>query len=176
MNKSPKTSSVFMLHGSPVHLAGSLPGPGTVAPDFTLTAADFSEVALSSFAGRSKILNITPSLDTSVCGLSAQKFDAEVSKLKDVVLINISADLPFAQKRFCESHSLKNIVTLSTFRSPAFGKAYGVAMTDGPLRGLMSRAVVVLDRSNKVVHAQQVPEISQEPDYAAALDAVKASV
>ncbi len=163
----------ILLDGMPVHTSGSLPAVGAVAPGFLLTAADLSEATLASFAGQRKILNITPSLETSVCGLSARTFDAGVSKLNEVVLINISADLPFAQKRFCESHSLKNIVTLSTFRSPDFGRAYGVEMVDGAFRGLLSRAVLVLDRADRVVYAQQVPEIGQEPDYAAALAALR---
>ncbi len=158
---------------NPVHTAGSLPAKGAAAPDFKLVAGDLSEATLATFAGKKKILNIVPSLDTGVCQMSAKKFNAAVAGLKNIALINISADLPFAQKRFCESEKLANITNLSVFRSPEFGKAYGVVMTDGPLAGLMSRAVVVLDENNKVVHAEQVPEIAQEPNYDAALAAVK---
>lgn len=165
--------ATITLKGQPIHTAGDLPKPGAKAPPFKLTGGDLADVGLDKFAGKRKILNIVPSLDTGVCATSAQKFNREVSGLANVVLLNISADLPFAAQRFCESHALKNIVTLSTFRSPAFGKAYGVAITDGPLAGLMSRAVLVLDAQDRVVHAQQVPEIAQEPDYSAALAAAK---
>ena len=161
------------LKGAAIHTSGELPRPGSKAPGFKLTGADLSDVGLNQFAGKKKILNIVPSLDTGVCATSAQKFSREIAKLGGVVLLNISADLPFAAQRFCESHSLKNVVTLSTFRSPAFGKDYGAVIVDGPLAGLMSRAVVVLDEHGRVVHAQQVPEIAQEPDYAAALAALK---
>ena len=160
---------------TPVELAGNFPAVGGKAPAFTLTGADLTEEILEDdFAGENKILNIVPSLDTSVCALSAQKFNQAVANLKNTTLINISADLPFAQKRFCEHHSLKNIVTLSTFRSPAFGKDYGVQILSGPLTGLMARAVLVLDAHNKIVYAELVPEITLEPDYEAALSAARA--
>jgi thiol peroxidase len=165
--------ATITLKGSPIHTVGSLPAVGGKAPAFRLTRADLSDVGLDVFAGKKKILNIVPSLDTSVCALSAQAFSREVAGLADTVLLNISADLPFAQARFCESHKLTNMVTLSVFRSPAFGKDYGVLITDGPLAGLLSRAVLVLDKDNRVIHAQQVPEIAQEPDYAAASAAVR---
>ena len=137
-----------------------------------LTAADLSDKGLADFRGKAKILNIVPSLDTPVCAVSARKFNEEISRRQSVVLLNISADLPFAQKRFCESNGLNNIVTLSTFRSAAFGTAYGVLIMSGPLAGLMSRAVVVLDGQDKVLYVEQVPDIAQEPDYGAALDAL----
>jgi thiol peroxidase len=165
--------ATITLKGQPIHTAGDLPKPGAKAPPFKLTGGDLSDVGLEKFAGKKKILNISPSLDTGICATSAQKFNQEVSALADVVLLHISADLPFAAQRFCESHSLKNIVTLSTFRSPAFGKDYGVAIMDGPMAGLMSRAVLVLDARDRVVYAQQVPEIAQEPDYAPALAAAR---
>ena len=165
--------ATIMSNGSPIHTAGDLPAPGQIAPPFKLTAADLSDVGLDHFAGKVKILNIVASLDTGVCAASARRFSQEVASLQNTVVINISADLPFAQKRFCDSHSLANIVTLSTMRAPSFGKDYGVQIQDGPLAGLMSRAVLVLDAGNKVVHAQQVPEFGHEPDYAAALAAAK---
>ena len=165
--------STITLKGQPIHTAGELPKLGAKAPAFKLTGGDLADVGLEKFSGKVKILNIVPSLDTGVCAASARRFSQEVSNMVNVVLLNISADLPFAAQRFCESHSLKNVVTLSTFRSPAFGKDYGVAIMDGPLAGLMSRAVLVLDAQDTVVHAQQVPEIVLEPDYAAALAAVK---
>ncbi len=164
--------ATITFKGNPVRTSGNLPAVGTRAPSFSLAAADLSQKALGDFAGKRKILNIVPSLDTPVCALSAQRFSAEVAKLKDTVLLNISADLPFAQKRFCDSHSLANAVTLSTFRS-TFGKDYGVQIAGGPLAGLMSRAVIILDAQDSVVYAEQVPEIAQEPDYAAAIKAVQ---
>lgn len=165
--------ATITFKGSPIQTCGTLPKPGSKAPAFSLTRADLTEVGLEAFAGKKKILNIVPSLDTSVCALSAQTFNRQVSGLADVVLLNVSADLPFAQKRFCESNSLKNTVNLSTFRSPAFGKDYGVMITSGPLAGLLSRAVLVLDKTDTVIHAEQVPEIAQEPNYDAALFAAK---
>ncbi|MBU1695231.1 MAG: thiol peroxidase [Verrucomicrobia bacterium] len=165
--------ATITLKGQPIHTAGDLLKTGAKAPPFKLTGADLADVGLEKFAGKKKILNISPSLDTGVCATSAEKFNREVAALANVVLLHISADLPFAAQRFCESHSLKNIVTLSTFRWPAFGQDYGVVITDGPLAGLMSRAVLVLDAQDRVMYAQQVPEIAQEPDYAAALAAVK---
>lgn len=165
--------ATITLKGNAIHTIGELPAPGTPCPDFTLVAGDLSEATLASFAGKRKILNIIPSLDTGICQMSARRFNTEAGLLADTVIINISADLPFAQKRFCDSEKLAHIANLSTFRSPQFGHAFGVAITDGPLAGLLSRAVLVLDRQNKVVYAQQVPEIAQEPDYEAALQAVK---
>ncbi|MBW7908665.1 MAG: thiol peroxidase [Kiritimatiellae bacterium] len=159
------------FRGTPIHTSGTLPAVGAKCPDFKLTAADLSDKSLASFAGKKKIISIVPSLDTGVCQTSARKFNAEVGKLSDTVLINISADLPFAQKRFCDSEKLEHIVNLSTMRAPAFGSDFGVRIEDGPIAGLLSRAVLVLDANNIVVHAQQVPEIGQEPDYAAALAA-----
>lgn len=160
--------------GSPVPLVGNLPAVGTQPPDFKLTAADLSDKSLADFAGKVKIVSIVPSLDTPVCAISAATFNGEVAKLANTVLLNVSADLPFAQKRFCDSQSLANIVSLSTFRS-SFGKDYGVQIAAGPLAGLMSRAVLVLDGTGKVVHAELVAEITHEPDYAAALAAAKAA-
>ncbi len=162
------------FRGTTIHTAGNLPARGTVAPSFKLTGADLADMTLASFGDKKKIVNIVPSLDTPVCAASARAFSAAVAGMVDVVLIHISADLPFAQSRFCESHGLKNNVMLSTLRAPGFGKAYGVQIKDGPLAGLMSRAVLVLDGANRIVHAQQVPDIAQEPDYQAALAAVKA--
>lgn len=159
--------------GNPIHTAGDLPAKGATAPDFQLTKTDLSDVSLKDFAGRKKILNVTPSLDTGVCATSAKKFNEAVSKLDDTVLLNVSADLPFAAGRFCESNGLKNVVALSTFRSPDFAQAYGVRIADGPLAGLTARAVVVLDAQNQVLHAELVPEIAQEPNYEAALAAVR---
>jgi thiol peroxidase len=164
--------SKVTFKGAPVAIAGELPAVGRKAPDFRLAATDLADVSLADFRGKVKILNIVPSLDTPVCALSARKFSEEVSRRQNVALLNISADLPFAQKRFCESNRLQNVVTLSTFRAAAFGRDYGVQIVAGPLAGLISRAVVVLDGQDQVIHAQQVPEIAQEPDYTAALNAL----
>ncbi len=165
--------ATITFKGTPIQTVGALPRPGAKAPAFKLTTVDLSDVGLETYAGKKKILNIVPSLDTSVCATSAKRFDREVAALTDTVLLNISADLPFAQKRFCESAELKGIVNLSTFRAPAFGKDYGVTITTGPLAGLLSRAVLVLDKTDTVIHAEQVPEIAQEPNYDAALFALK---
>lgn len=165
--------ATITLKGSPIRTIGKLPQTGTPAPAFQLTDADLADVGLDRFAGKKKVLNIVPSLDTSVCALSAQRFSREVAAITDTVVLNISADLPFAQKRFCASQELKHTANLSTFRSEGFGKDYGVTIVTGPLAGLMSRAVVVLDRQNQVVYTEQVPEIAQEPNYEAALFALK---
>ena len=159
--------------GPPIQTSGALPAKGSQAPDFQLTRTDLTDVSLKDYSGKKKILNIVPSLDTGVCAMSAKKFNEAASQLSGTVLLNISADLPFAAGRFCESFSLKNVVALSTFRSPDFAKAYGVAILDGPLAGLTARAVVVLDAQDKVLYTELVPEIAQEPDYADALAAVK---
>ena len=160
------------LKGNAVTIAGELPALGERAPDFKLAGADLSDKGLADFKGKRKVLNIVASLDTSVCATSARKFNEAVSKLPDTVLLNISADLPYAASRFCASEGLEGVITLSTFRSPSFGKDYGVTILDGPMAGLMSRAVVVLDTDDKVLYTQQVPEISEEPDYDRALTAV----
>lgn len=165
--------ALITFKGNPIQTSGELPVQGSVAPDFKLTKTDLADVSLQDFAGQKKILNITPSLDTGVCAESAKKFNEAVAKLSGVVLLNVSADLPFAAGRFCESNGLQNVVALSTFRAPDFARVYGVRIADGPLAGLTARAVVVLDAQNQVLHAELVPEIAQEPDYAAALAAVR---
>lgn len=159
--------------GNQIHTKGNLPALGTKAPDFRLVRADLTDASLKDFAGKVKVLNIVASLDTSVCALSAKKFDKEIGGHKEAVLLNISADLPFAAARFCKAEGLTNIVFLSEMRDKAFGAAYGVEMVDGGMAGLLSRAVVVLDAEDKVVYHEQVPEIGKEPDYDAALGAVK---
>ena len=165
--------ATITFKGNPIQTSGHLPAKGAQAPDFKLAKTDLSDAGLKDFAGKKKILNIVPSLDTGVCATSAKKFNEAVSALGSVVLLNVSADLPFAAGRFCESNSLKNVVALSTFRSPDFAKAYGVGIVAGPLAGLTARAVVVLDAQNRVLHAELVPEIAQEPNYEAALAAVR---
>lgn len=165
--------ALVTFKGNPIHTSGNLPQRGAQSPDFKLAKTDLSDVSLKDFAGKKKILNIVPSLDTGVCAASARKFNEAVSGLGNVALLNVSADLPFAAGRFCESNGLKNVVALSSFRSPDFAKAFGVLIVDGPLAGLAARAVVVLDVDNKVLHAELVPEIAQEPDYGAALAAAR---
>ena len=161
------------LKGNPIHTCGDLPKVGTKAPDFVLVKADLSDVTLASFKGKKKILNIVPSLDTGVCATSARKFNEEVKKLSDTVVLTVSEDLPFAQDRFCKAEGIANVIALSDMRKKDFGKKYGVEIVDGPLAGVLSRAIVVLDAGDKVLYTEQVPEIAQEPDYAKALAAVK---
>ena len=161
------------LKGTPIHTTGDLPAVGAKAPDFKLTTTDLKDVSLADYRGRKKILNIVPSLDTPVCATSTRKFNERGGSLPNTVVLVISADLPFAMKRFCTTEGLENVVPLSEMRNRDFGKAYGVRITDGPLAGLLSRAVVVLDEHNSVVYTEQVPEIAQEPDYDKALAAAK---
>lgn len=158
------------LAGNPIEVAGSFPKVGDAAPDFKLVNKDLADVSLADFSGKKKILNIVPSLDTPVCAKSTKVFN-EAAVGNTVVLI-ISADLPFAMNRFCGAEGTNNVVTLSTMRGAEFMKNYGVAITSGPLAGITARGVVVLDESNKVLHAELVPEIKQEPDYEAALAAL----
>ncbi|GAB4168305.1 MAG: thiol peroxidase [Rhodocyclaceae bacterium] len=161
------------LAGNPIRVGGRFPAAGDAAPPFSLVAADLRDVKLGDFAGKKKVLNIVPSLDTPTCATSTRKFNQAAASLPDTVVLVISADLPFAAKRFCEVEGLKNVVTLSTMRGREFLRDYGVEIEDGPLAGLTARAVVVLDANDRVVHAQLVPEIRQEPDYDAALAALK---
>lgn len=165
--------ATITLKGNTIQTAGSLPSVGTQAPDFKLTKTDLSDATLKEFQGKKVILNIFPSLDTSVCATSVRKFNAEATKLPNTVVLCISRDLPFAHSRFCTTEGLNNVIPLSELRDESFSKAYGVKIVDGPLAGVFSRAVVVLDASGKVVYSEQVPEITQEPDYEAALKAVK---
>lgn len=160
------------LKGSPVETSGELPQTGSKAPAFTLVKSDLSETGLAAYAGKTVVLNIFPSIDTSVCAASVRRFNTEAGKRENTVVLCISADLPFSHGRFCGAEGLENVVTLSTFRNQDFGKDYGVVMTSGPLRGLMSRAVVVIGADGVVTYTEQVPEITQEPDYDAALAAL----
>ena len=159
------------LKGAPQEVAGDFPKTGTQAPAFTLTAQDLSDKTLADYQGKRKILNIVPSVDTGVCAASARKFNEQAGNLDNTVVLVISADLPFAAARFCGAEGLENVITLSTFRHPAFARDYGVALSSGPLAGLCARAVVVLDEQDKVVYTQLVEEISEEPDYEGALKA-----
>jgi thiol peroxidase len=161
------------LKGNTVDTNGELPASGAQAPDFRLVGADLQDVHLGSFKGKKKILNIVPSLDTAVCATTARKFNEQAGSLGNAVVLVISTDLPFAQKRFCTTEGLENVVPLSMMRSRAFAKDYGVLLTSGPLEGITARAVVVLDESDKIVHTQLVGEIGEEPDYEAALNAAR---
>lgn len=161
------------LKGNPIHTNGDLPAVGTQAPDFSLTSNDLNDVTLAAFTGKKKLLNIVPSLDTGICALSTRTFNAQAQQYGDAVMLVISADLPFAQGRFCTGEKTTDVVTLSMFRDKQFAQNYGLLIVDGPLAGLTARAVVVLDADNCIIYTQLVPEIVQEPDYAAALAALK---
>ncbi|MEF8754545.1 MAG: thiol peroxidase [Accumulibacter sp.] len=165
-------TSTVTLGGKPFQLSGSFPQPGQVAPAFSLVGKNLADVTLSSFAGQRKILNIFPSIDTPTCATSVRKFNEQASALPGVVVLCISADLPFAQSRFCGAEGLDRVVTLSTMRGREFLTDYGVALSEGPLAGLAARAVLVLDADDRVLHSQLVAEIKDEPDYPAALQAV----
>lgn len=165
-------STTVTLRGEPVHTVGKLPAVGTSAKDFTLTAVDLSEKRLEDFKGKYIVLNIFPSVNTGVCAMSVRKFNEDAANLPNTTVLCISKDLPFAQKAFCGAEGIDQVVMLSDFRSD-FGMQYGVQLAEGPMRGLLSRAVVVIDPEGKIVYEEQVPELSQEPNYAAALAAVK---
>lgn len=166
-------STTVTLAGEPVTVGGDFPRPGDKAPSFMLVDKDLNDVSLSNFFGKRKILNIVPSLDTPVCQASARTFNAEAATLPNTVVLVISADLPFAQARFCGAEGLDNVITLSTMRGRDFHKLYGVMIMDPPLSGLLARAVIVLDENDRVVYSQMVPEITHEPNYDAALAAAR---
>ncbi|HET7266634.1 MAG TPA: thiol peroxidase [Oleiagrimonas sp.] len=157
---------------NPVRVDGSFPATGAQAPAFKLVGGDLSDVSLADFAGKRKVLNIFPSIDTGVCAASVRHFNELAGKLDNTVVLCISADLPFAQGRFCGAEGIDNVKTLSTMRGREFLNDYGVALADGPLAGVAARAVVVLDESDKVIHAELVDEITHEPDYDAAVKAL----
>ncbi len=158
--------------GTPVHTNGDLPKYGEKAPDFTLTNGDLKDLTLKDFSGKRKLISIVPSLDTGVCALSAKKFNDAAKKDPNIVIIFVSCDLPFAQKRLCQQEKLENIHTLSMLRNKDFASKYGVLLTDGPLAGLAARSVVVLDENDRILYTELVSEITHEPDYQKALDAL----
>ena len=166
--------ATITLKGNPVSTSGELPAVGSKAPDFRLVAEDLEDVTLGSFKGMKKIINIVPSLDTSVCATSARKFNERAKELPNCAVIIVSADLPFASERFRSNEGLAEIVTLSMMRSRAFARDYGVLVTSGPLAGICARAVVVLDENDRVLHTELVPELAREPNYEQVLAAVKA--
>jgi thioredoxin-dependent peroxiredoxin len=157
------------LKGQPIETVGELPEVGSVAPDFILTNTDLTDITLADFNGQRLVLNIFPSIDTGVCAASVRQFNNAAAKLSNTQVLCISADLPFAQKRFCGAEGIENVLMLSTFRHDVFGSAYGVTIKTGPLRGLMSRAVVIIAEDGRIIYDEQVPEIAQEPNYSAAL-------
>lgn len=161
--------SQITLAGNPVDVAGTFPQVGDVVNNFSLVGNDLADVNLADFAGKRKVLNIFPSIDTGICAASVRVFNEKASNLADTVVLCISADLPFAQARFCGAEGLNNVKTLSAFRHHQVAEQLGVAMTSGALAGLTARAVIVLDADNKVLHSELVPEIKQEPNYEQAL-------
>ncbi len=160
------------LQGNPCNTNGELPAMGAAAPDFTLVNVDLKDVSLADFTGKKKLLNIVPSLDTPVCATSTKRFNDDAKGRDDIVMLIVSADLPFAMKRFCGVENTDAVTALSMMRSRNFAKDYGVLIQDGPLAGITARAVVVLDASDRVVYTELVPEIAQEPDYDKALQAL----
>lgn len=160
------------LEGNPINTIGELPAVGSQLPEFKLVDKDLNDVSLASFRGKKKLINIVPSLDTGVCAASTRKFDELAGGRDDVVVLTVSADLPFALGRFCSAENIDKVQTLSMMRDRSFAKDYGVLITDGPLAGINSRAVVVADENDRVVHTEQVPEITQEPDYDKAIAAL----
>ncbi len=158
--------ATITLKGGPVQTSGSLPALGSQAKDFCLTGANLADVSLANYAGKRVVLNIFPSVDTGVCAASVRQFNKEVSNMSNTVVLCISVDTPFALSRFCGAEGLTNVVTLSELRARKFGEDYGLRIIDGPLAGVFSRCVVVLDETGKVIYTEQVPEITQEPDYA----------
>lgn len=162
--------ATITLKGNPIHTAGELPKVGSTLPDWKLTKVDLSDARLKDYAGKRKILNIFPSVDTGTCAMSVRKFNEKAAALKNTVVLCVSADLPFAQKRFCGAEGIANVEMLSTFRSP-FARELGLEITDGPLAGLCSRSVLVIDENDKVLYTEQVAETTQEPNYDKALSA-----
>ncbi|MEZ7505365.1 thiol peroxidase [Flavobacterium sp. Arc2] len=157
------------LGGNPIHTSGELPKVGTQLADFKLIQNDLSVASLSDFAGKKLVLNIFPSIDTGTCAASVRKFNESAGKLENTAVICVSRDLPFAQKRFCGAEGLENVINLSDFNSGEFGKTNGLEIVDGPLAGLHSRALIVVDTNGTIIYTEQVPEIADEPNYDAAL-------
>jgi thioredoxin-dependent peroxiredoxin len=166
-------SSSVMLKGNPVDVAGNLPQLGSTAPNFTLVNAELADVTLDSFAGKRKVLNLFPSIDTPTCASSVREFNKRAGSIDNTVVINISADLPFAQKRFCAAEGIENVINLSTMRGRDFLMNYGVLLFSSKLAGLAARAVIILDESDVVKYIELVPEITQEPNYDAAIAVLK---
>ncbi|MCQ8227821.1 thiol peroxidase [Pantoea trifolii] len=166
-------SQTVHFQGNPVPIAGQFPQVGEQAKPFSLVAKDLADVSLANYAGKRKVLNIFPSIDTGVCAASVRKFNERSGEADNTVVLCISSDLPFAQSRFCGAENVNNVITLSSLRGAEFKENYGVAIADGPLKGLTARAVVVLDENDKVIYSELVNEITEEPNYDAALAALK---
>jgi thiol peroxidase len=160
------------LKGNPVNTSGDLPAIGSNAPDFTLVRSDLTNLSLSELKGKKLVLSISPSLDTSVCAASVHKFNKVAAEKENVVVLAVTKDLPFAHGRFCSNEGITNVITLSGFRDPSFGKAYGIDIVDGPFTGLYARSIIIVDEKGKVIYTQLVPEIAQEADYDAALSSL----
>lgn len=165
--------ATITLKGQPTHTIGELPDIGKQAPHFTLTKLDLSDIHLKDFIGKKLVLSIFPSIDTATCATAERQFDIKLNQLENVNLLCISADLPFAQKRFCGVENLTKVIPASIFRYPEFGTQYGLTIIDGPLKGLLSRAVIVLDEEGKIIYKEQVKEIGEEPNYDAVLSILK---
>lgn len=165
--------ATIKISGNTIHTSGELPAIGSIAPNFNLVKSDLNEFSLSELKGNKVLLNIFPSLGTGVCAASVRKFNEITASLENTVVLAISKDLPFAAKDFCTTNGIENVITLSAFRHPDFGKIYGVDILDGPFAGLLARCVVILDETGKVIYTEQVPEIGQEPDYEMALAVIK---
>jgi thiol peroxidase len=163
------------LKGNPVNTSGDLPAVGGNALDFTLTGTDLGDIKLADYTGKKVVLNIFPSIDTPVCALSVRKFNTEITRYPDTAVICVSRDLPFAHARFCGAEGIENVVSASVLKDLSFGNKYGVTLVDGPFEGLLARAVVVIDEDKKIIYSQLAPEISEEPDYTAALAALDAA-
>jgi len=161
------------LKSKPINTIGNLPETGSQAPDFKLTKTDLSDISLKDYSGKRIILNIFPSLDTEVCANSVRHFNVAAEKLSNTVVLCVSRDLPFAHKRFCTTEGLENVISASELRDTRFGEDYGVRIIDGPLAGLFARAVVIIDETGKIIYTEQVPEITQEPDYKTAINTLK---
>lgn len=164
--------ATITLKGNTIHTSGNLPAIGSQAPDFKLVKNDLSVSNLSEFKGSKVILNIFPSIDTGTCAASVRQFNQEAAELENTKVLCVSRDLPFAQARFCGAEGIENVINLSDYRTGSFGKDYGLQIIDGPLEGLLSRSVVILDESGRVVYTEQVPETVDEPNYKAALEAL----
>ncbi|MHC4887157.1 MAG: thiol peroxidase [Planctomycetota bacterium] len=164
--------ATITLKGDPCETVGSLPAVGTDAPVFTLTSTELGDITLKTYPGKTLILNIFPSIDTSVCAASTRRFNEEAGGMENAIVLCVSADLPFAHSRFCEVEGLQDVIPASTFRSAKFAIDYGVGIQTGPLTGLLARAVIVIDPDGKVAYTELVPEIAQEPDYDGALESL----
>ena len=169
-------TGLVTLKGNPISLTGDPVEVGQKAPDFTVVANDLSNKTLADFAGKAVIISSVPSLDTPVCDTETKRFNDEAGKLGDnVVVLTISRDLPFAQKRWCGANGASNVQCASDFRDGSFGQSYGLVIADGPLAGILARAVIVVDKAGNITYQEIVPEIAQEPNYDAALEAAKAA-